>query len=185
VDAPRHRNGTPASRSRGLDRANRLVRSWSTDHRMVDALAVLPSALVHGDVHAGNVLISPDSAVLIDWGNARIGPAMLDVANCAPPGSANHDAYLRAWAESTGAPLNPMTAAVGSPWASVHVNVQYLGWAAQHLAPSRVETCLIRPKRHSRSSGTRYTLDRHKRTTATTTPGIPTARTITRRTNRC
>ena len=125
-----------------LDRADRLVRGWSTDHRMADALAVLPPVLVHGDVHAGNVLISQDTAVLIDWGNARIGPAMLDVANCAPPGSANYDTYLRAWAEITGEPLNPTTAAIGAAWAAVHVNVQYLGWAAQHLDSSRVETML-------------------------------------------
>ncbi len=67
---------------------------------------------------------------------------MLDVVNCAPPGSANHEAYLKAWAEITGAPLNPRTAAIGFSWAAVHVNVQYLGWAAQHLGPSRVETML-------------------------------------------
>jgi hypothetical protein len=50
------------------------VCSWSTDHRIVHALAVLPPVLVHGDVHAGNVLISPDSAVLIDWGQRSYRP---------------------------------------------------------------------------------------------------------------
>lgn len=127
-----------------LDRANRLLDAWVADTRIVQALTVLPGTLVHGDVHAGNVLVESERSVLIDWGNARVGPAMLDIANCAPPTSANHRAYLAAWKRITGTPLDPALADIGYQWAVVQVNVQYLGWAAQHLSSERVEGMLDR-----------------------------------------
>lgn len=37
-------------------------------------------ALVHGDLHPGNVLMAADGPVVIDWENARAGPADLDAA---------------------------------------------------------------------------------------------------------
>ena len=36
--------------------------------------------LLHGDLHPGNVLLSPDGPVVIDWTNAGQGPAGADVA---------------------------------------------------------------------------------------------------------
>lgn len=127
-----------------LHRAASLLPGWAEDPRIARALATLPPTLVHGDVHAGNVLRSPAGAVLIDWGSARIGPAMLDVANCAAPGSANHRAYLAAWERAGGSPLDPELADRGFRWATVQVNVQYLGWAAEHLDPPRIAGMLDR-----------------------------------------
>jgi aminoglycoside phosphotransferase (APT) family kinase protein len=52
-------------------------------HRRLDATgAARPgqAALVHGDLHPGNVLMSAAGPVIIDWTNHRIGPRSLDVA---------------------------------------------------------------------------------------------------------
>jgi len=52
-------------------------------HRRLDAAAAdgpADAALVHGDLHPGNVLMSPDGPVIIDWTNHRIGPRNLDLA---------------------------------------------------------------------------------------------------------
>ena len=43
--------------------------------------AVEPNeALVHGDLHPGNVMLSDDGPVVIDWESARTGPADFDAA---------------------------------------------------------------------------------------------------------
>ncbi len=39
-----------------------------------------PEALVHGDLHPGNVLAGPSGPVVIDWENAAAGPRGADVA---------------------------------------------------------------------------------------------------------
>lgn len=49
-------------------------------HHALDGTGAPGSALVHGDVHPGNVLMGPDGPVLIDWTNHRIGPRAVDVA---------------------------------------------------------------------------------------------------------
>lgn len=38
------------------------------------------TALLHGDLHPGNVLLSPDGPMVIDWTNAAAGPPGADVA---------------------------------------------------------------------------------------------------------
>ncbi len=98
------------------------------------ALACLPPTLVHGDVHPGNILRAADgSAVLIDWGNARLAPAMLDLANIVGLGSALWQEYLAAWAAASGAALDPRLALLGYHWATAMVNLQYLPFAAGHV----------------------------------------------------
>lgn len=51
-------------------------------HRRLDATAVdgPESAVVHGDLHPGNVLMGAAGPVIIDWTNSRTGPRSLDVA---------------------------------------------------------------------------------------------------------
>jgi Ser/Thr protein kinase RdoA (MazF antagonist) len=39
-----------------------------------------PGRLLHGDLHPGNVLLSPAGPVLIDWTNAASGPSAYDTA---------------------------------------------------------------------------------------------------------
>ena len=38
------------------------------------------TAMCHGDLHPGNVILAPTRAVIIDWGNARAGSSVADVA---------------------------------------------------------------------------------------------------------
>ncbi|MHA6617042.1 aminoglycoside phosphotransferase family protein [Pseudonocardia sp. DLS-67] len=108
-----------------------LLEGWSTDARLRAALALLPRTLTHGDAHRGNVLLDPDGAVLIDWGNARVAPAGLDVATLAAQGATAPVTYA--------APqLPPALREVERLWAQVQVHVQYLGFAADHLGTGRV-----------------------------------------------
>jgi hypothetical protein len=108
-----------------------LLEAWSTDARLRAALALLPRTLTHGDAHRGNVLLAPDGAVLIDWGNARVAPAGLDVATLAAQGAPAPPAY-------TAPALSPALREVEQLWAQVQVHVQYLGFAADHLGTARV-----------------------------------------------
>jgi len=99
--------------------AEQALLAWRADPVITGCLARLPRTLVHGDAHRGNVL----GGTLIDWGNARVAPPALDLAT------------LRA----QGAMPPPWFAEPpGRDWADVHVHVQYLGFAADHLGAARV-----------------------------------------------
>lgn len=105
--------------------AERSLVSWRADPRILRALATLPRTLVHGDAHRGNIL----GDVLIDWGNARVAPAGLDLA------------VLRAQGAVVPARYTDLVAAGPAweqHWADMHVNVQYMGFAADHLGAARV-----------------------------------------------
>lgn len=98
--------------------------------RLYQVLASLPLTLTHGDVHPGNIIQpSQGSAMLIDWGNARVAPAMLDVANLIKLGSESWRQYMNAWAASAQEPLNLQLAQLGYHWATIMVNAQYLPYA--------------------------------------------------------
>jgi Ser/Thr protein kinase RdoA (MazF antagonist) len=113
-----------------LVEAAELLAAWSTDLRVRAALTLLPRTLTHGDAHRGNVLLAPDGAVLIDWGNARVAPAALDVATLAAQDAPAPAAYTALVPEAT--------EEVERLWAQVQVHVQYLGFAADHLGTERV-----------------------------------------------
>jgi aminoglycoside phosphotransferase (APT) family kinase protein len=98
-----------------------------------DVLQRLPVTLVHGDVHPGNIIRMPDGkSVLMDWGNARLAPAMLDLANVVAFGSANWMAYGLAWENAGGPALDPDLIRQGFYWAVAMVNLQYLPFATTH-----------------------------------------------------
>jgi hypothetical protein len=100
------------------------------NERLYQTLASLPLTLTHGDVHPGNIIQpSQGSAILIDWGNARVAPAMLDVANLIKLGSKSWQQYLNAWTEAAQEPLNSQLAQLGYHWATIMVNAQYLPYA--------------------------------------------------------
>ncbi|WP_181784723.1 phosphotransferase family protein, partial [Pseudonocardia pini] len=99
------------------------------DERMRAALAVLPKTLCHGDPNRANVL----GTALVDWGNARVAPAGLDLAVLAAQGPVDLAAY-RAEFSALPEPL----ALVEREWALVQAHVQYLGFAADHLGSDRV-----------------------------------------------
>jgi aminoglycoside phosphotransferase (APT) family kinase protein len=96
------------------------VEAWATDERIRRALAVLPKTLCHGDPHRGNLL----GDTVIDWGNARVAPAGLDLAVVRAQGGPD------------------LLSGVEREWAWLHVHVQYLGFAADHLGSVRVAEML-------------------------------------------
>ncbi|WP_232664808.1 phosphotransferase [Pseudonocardia sp. TRM90224] len=109
---------------------------WRTDERIKAALAVLPRTLTHSDPHLGNVLVDDAGAVLIDWGSSRIAPAGVDLAVLSAQGNAVPTPYEELFAQLTGGA--DRLRAIEEPWADVHVNVQYLTFAADHLGAERV-----------------------------------------------
>jgi hypothetical protein len=108
---------------------------WALDPRVRAALALLPRTLVHGDAHRGNVVLAADGAVLIDWGNARLAPAGLDLATMSAQGARPGSAYRDAVGDAT---TPEELREVERWWAQAQVHVQYLGFAADHLGAARV-----------------------------------------------
>lgn len=89
---------------------------WSVDDLALDA-SVLPVALIHGDLHPGNVALlseHPPRVCLLDWGSAYLGPAFLALeemlfpaARYLKPGEGFNrvrSAYLRSWTSMLGKP---------------------------------------------------------------------------------
>ena len=106
---------------------------------LVDGLA---ATLLHGDVHPGNVLVHADRATLIDWGNSRIGPAALDLANLVGADSADIARYARTWQQLTGQALPGDAIELGYRWAGLQIPVQYLPWTTAYRPTRDVEAAL-------------------------------------------
>jgi hypothetical protein len=123
-------------------RARALVSRAAGDPAASALLAGLPPALLHGDVHPGNVVVHADRATLIDWGSSRIGPAALDLANLATAGSADVARYARTWQQLTGQPLPGDAIELGYRWAALQIPVQYLPWTTAHRPTRDVESAL-------------------------------------------
>lgn len=73
----------------GARGVRRSMRTLAELHAQLHALPVPPglptpygdgSTLLHGDLHPGNVILSGDGPVVIDWTNACAGPAGADLA---------------------------------------------------------------------------------------------------------
>lgn len=127
------RGDLPAEIFNEVEQALALTRA---NRQLEQALSMLPLTLTHGDVHFGNMIQGEDGrAVLIDWGNARCAPAMLDLANVVDYGSPAWGIYLDAWEKATGQALDLHLAEVGYCWATVQINLQYLPFALEHLDP--------------------------------------------------
>ena len=105
----------------------RVWRACGELKRVVDALPVFRSrllnagtALIHGDVHPGNVMIRPNESsidvTLIDWSRTRVGSPLEDVASWLhslgcwePEARRRHDTLLRTYLASRSVP-QPITA---------------------------------------------------------------------------
>jgi hypothetical protein len=127
------------------DRALELLDRWSRDGRIYAGLEVLPATLLHGDAYGLNVVAAKDEAApprLIDWGSARVGPIMLDVAMSARRSSAGFSAYLRAWENVAGCPLDPWQADAGHAWARAFSNAMFVGAVAGRFGPMYAEDML-------------------------------------------
>ncbi len=130
------RTGDDAVAAAEFAAAERALSAWRADPRILAALALLPRTLVHGDPHRGNVLIGPGGGVLIDWGAARVAPAALDLAVLRAQGATVPAAYDELLAELTAGAST--SGVVDRAWADAHVNIQYLGFAADHRGSARV-----------------------------------------------
>jgi hypothetical protein len=88
--AARHGNGVPGLAA--------LVDTLPD--RLADVAACgVPDALVHGDLHPGNVRVAGERRVLVDWGDSCVGHPGFDILGLAegvPAGDA--DALVDAWA---------------------------------------------------------------------------------------
>ncbi len=133
VEAARQRTGDPE-----FARSAAALGEWAGDERVLGALAVLPRTLVHGDAHRGNILRTPDGAVLIDWGNARVAPAGQDLAVLRAQGADDESRYRRAVRELTGRSRGPSSSSsngtgrrcgpTSATWASRPTTSARTGW---------------------------------------------------------
>jgi Ser/Thr protein kinase RdoA (MazF antagonist) len=126
-----------------LAAVRRSVRTAYEDPAVQAAFERLPATLIHGDVHGGNILqLVGGGSMLIDWGNARLAPAMFDLANMVELGSPNWRRYLAAWEAAAGQAPDEDLARLGYHLATVMVNTQYLpfvvhDWPANTQAPDQ------------------------------------------------
>jgi aminoglycoside phosphotransferase (APT) family kinase protein len=110
-------------------RAFELLERFAEDDRLSAGLAALPATLLHGDVYGDNVIVGPDTPQLIDWGSARVGPAMLDVMMAGGP--AGIASYEQTWALLSGEPLDEWELATGQAWAVAVSNAMFVGVIAE------------------------------------------------------
>ncbi len=104
------------------------------------ALMALPQTLLHGDVHGGNMIASAEDGrtYLFDWGNARVGPAAVDLVNGVK--AMDDPAWLDCWQRSAALtsampPADELRA--GFHAGTAQINVQYLPYAIGHLGEGR------------------------------------------------
>jgi aminoglycoside phosphotransferase (APT) family kinase protein len=103
-------DGRDAGGSRIWRRGGDLRRVVAALHHMRARLAATGRVVIHGDVHPGNVILRDDASravALIDWGRARLGSPLEDVASwlhslgCWEPAARRrHDSLLRAYLDS-------------------------------------------------------------------------------------
>jgi len=121
-------------RSRTPDHAHwlaRLARAGGSS-ALEDAQGALKRTLVHGDIHAGNIILKEDgSPVIIDWGNVCLATPMLDLANVVPLESAEWRFYLAAY-RAAGGDIGETELRRGYWWARAVTGLMYVPWAAEH-----------------------------------------------------
>ncbi len=127
-----------------LERARSVLERMADDERVGQVLARLPRSLLHGDVHTGNIVVGDTGSTLVDWGSARIGPPMLDLANVTSLDAPGFAAYATAWHQSTGERLDQALVQLGYRWAAVQIPIQYLAWLVEYRSPAEVDGALDR-----------------------------------------
>ena len=104
-----------ASLGRGRVALRRLVRSLPAIRRHLLTAEPFGTAVIHGDVHTGNVLMRTrgggQQAVFLDWGRARLGSPLEDVSSWLqslgywePEAGRRHDTLLRRYLRARGYP---------------------------------------------------------------------------------
>ena len=122
----------------GFSRAAEIMKDVERrSDRLSATLAEVPMTLLQGDVHPGNILQLLSSAVLVDWGNARIGPRTVDLTNITRPEDAAW-AYYTSESENFGTTTGPERMLEDRTWASAITNLMYLP-AGAAVAESHAE----------------------------------------------
>lgn len=129
----------------------RIWRRFGDLKRIVDALPDIRGRLlasdrtvIHGDVHPGNVIVRPGGGerrvALIDWGRARVGSPLEDIASWLhslgcwePEARRRHDSLLQAYLESRRPPQR-LTGAVREPYWLASASNGLSGAIRYHLA---------------------------------------------------
>ena len=130
------------------------VRPWTRLGDLKRVVAALPliraqlmesgRTLIHGDVHPGNVIVSPQNGAmrvtLIDWGRARLGSPLEDVGSWLhslgcwePEARRRHDTLLRVYLEHRRMPV-PITAALRRQYWLACVSNGLAGAIRYHVA---------------------------------------------------
>ncbi|MFN8422393.1 MAG: aminoglycoside phosphotransferase family protein [Anaerolineae bacterium] len=86
------------------ERLDQLRRREPVIRTALDRLAALdlPPSIVHGDLHLGNTLLRDGEPVFIDWTDACVGPAMVDLLTPHETSDAQlkalwREAYMEEW----------------------------------------------------------------------------------------
>ncbi|MCY1674990.1 phosphotransferase [Pseudarthrobacter sp. SL88] len=66
--------------------AEAIIELKNRPHALVDALMARPSTFCHGDIAAVNMAWAANDLVLVDWGQAFVGPPALEIARFLPSG---------------------------------------------------------------------------------------------------
>ena len=81
------------------DRVLRRLLDTADDRTAAIDACGMPDVLVHGDAHGGNSRVGPGAGrgIWFDWGDARIGNPLLDLAVLDRPGAPFHAELLEHW----------------------------------------------------------------------------------------
>lgn len=116
--------------------AGSAMRRLSDAHEdMIDHLAALPKTLIHGDLHASNVLICRRPQELricaVDWERASIAPGPMDLATLTVGwDDQSADRLIRAYAAAQGEPSTSLSdLRLTHAFCRLHLCIQWLGWA--------------------------------------------------------
>lgn len=106
-------SGEPVVDGASRRAVRRLIDGLSAIRRALATLGPFPQALIHGDLHPGNVVLAAapggSRPVLLDWGRARVGSPLEDVASWLqslgcwePEARSRHDTLLLSYLRARG-----------------------------------------------------------------------------------
>jgi Ser/Thr protein kinase RdoA (MazF antagonist) len=132
----RHRNELDDSEARVLDG---FAASFDVRSAAIDACG-LPTTLVHGDFHSGNLRGDDSHLSLLDWGDCGVGHPLLDLAAMVGPLDAERSrplvaAWMREWLERYPGSDPVRAATLTEPIAALRQAVIYRGFL-DHIEPS-------------------------------------------------
>jgi thiamine kinase-like enzyme len=114
----------------GMDRQDTDLTVKQLD-KFVSVAQTFSQTLVHWDVHPGNILVNGNKSVLIDWGNACVGPAMIDLANVVEWDSPDFRGYVDAYELQSGEPFDYESTLIEYDWSRAITQIKYLPYAAK------------------------------------------------------